>query len=82
MSEIKILELQAAGSELFKDPESFLDELSDQALKGIEGGGIVSQTLESLFITRNNVSIGNSNNNTGNTVTLAISLVTNSQVTA
>jgi hypothetical protein len=82
MSEIKILELPAAGSELFKDPESFLDELSDQALKGIEGGGIVSQTLESLFITRKNVSIGNSNNNTGNTVTLAISLVTNSHVTA
>jgi hypothetical protein len=82
MSEIKILELQAAGSELFQDPESFLDELNDQALTGIEGGGIVSQTLESLFITRKNVSVGNSNNTTANTVTLAISLVTKSNVTA
>lgn len=80
MSEIKILELQAVGSELFKDPESFLDELSDRVLTRIEGGGIASQTLESLFITRKGVSIGNSNNYTGNSVSLAILLVTNSNV--
>lgn len=38
MSCIKISELLPAGVELFQDAESFLDELSQPELDGIEGG--------------------------------------------
>lgn len=38
MAIIKICELQPAGSDLFHDSESFLNELTNDALKTIEGG--------------------------------------------
>lgn len=40
MSSIKIVELRPAGSELFQDSESFLNELSDgQEMDMVLGGG-------------------------------------------
>jgi hypothetical protein len=38
MSSIEISNLSPAGSQLFQDTESFLDELTDQELGEIEGG--------------------------------------------
>lgn len=38
MSSIEISDLSPAGSQLFQDAESFLDELTDQESGGIEGG--------------------------------------------
>ena len=44
MAEIKITELRPAGSELFQDSESFLNELNDQEMSivGGTGGGSVA----------------------------------------
>ncbi|NJL63520.1 MAG: hypothetical protein HC903_18905 [Methylacidiphilales bacterium] len=39
MSTLKISELRPAGSELFQDSESFLNELNDQEIGAIAGGG-------------------------------------------
>lgn len=39
MASITISELRPAGSELFQDSESFLDELTDREMLGIAGGG-------------------------------------------
>jgi bacteriocin-like protein len=38
MSEITIANLQSTGAELFNDPESFLNELSNDDLNQIQGG--------------------------------------------
>lgn len=38
MANIIISELRPAGSELFQDSESFLNELTDQEMVGIAGG--------------------------------------------
>lgn len=38
MSSIQVFNLSPVGSNLFQDTESFLDELTDQELGGIEGG--------------------------------------------
>ncbi|KYC35629.1 hypothetical protein WA1_07375 [Scytonema hofmannii PCC 7110] len=54
MASIKITELNPIGAELFQDSESFLDELTDREMWGVEGGvlsllGLLSATLsESL----------------------------------
>lgn len=39
MADIKITELRPLGSELFEDDESFLNELNDQDLSVVGGGG-------------------------------------------
>lgn len=41
MANIKIFELRPAGSELFQDSESFLNELNDQATSDVFGGGYI-----------------------------------------
>ncbi|WP_193196245.1 hypothetical protein [Nostoc sp. MG11] len=38
MANVKISELQSAGYDLFRDSESFLDELATQEMQTIEGG--------------------------------------------
>jgi len=44
MTSIKIFNLHPAGSELFKDSESFMTELADNELDSINGGtGIYSR---------------------------------------
>jgi hypothetical protein len=54
MASIKITELNPIGAELFQDSESFLDELTDREMWGVEGGilslsGLLGTTLsESL----------------------------------
>ncbi len=40
MTKIKIFELTLAGSELFQDSETFLDQLSDRELYDVQGGAI------------------------------------------
>ncbi len=44
MASIKISELRPAGSELFQDSESFLQELGAQEM-GIAGGATVAATI-------------------------------------
>ncbi|AFZ27363.1 hypothetical protein Cylst_5338 [Cylindrospermum stagnale PCC 7417] len=39
MATIKLSELQIAGSELFQDSESFINELNDVASVSVHGGG-------------------------------------------
>jgi hypothetical protein len=68
MSNITISELRPAGSELFQDSESFLNELTDREMLEIEGGGIsrVFWTTFSAFTlkTRGNNSYGQTRGNT------------------
>ncbi|MDZ8106220.1 MAG: hypothetical protein RM338_11440 [Nostoc sp. DedQUE12a] len=48
MASIKINDLHPIGSDLFQDPESFLNELSDRQITGVQGGltvGTLSETL-------------------------------------
>ena len=65
MAVIKISELRPAGSELFQDSESFLNELNDQEMSTLGGGD--------LFISQATLSIGIS--------ILTASLVTKSNAT-
>ena len=39
MASIKLSELQVAGSELFQDSDSFINDLSDAASLSVNGGG-------------------------------------------
>jgi hypothetical protein len=57
MAFIKINELRPAGSELFQDSESYLNELSEQELSATFGGdgsdaniSVISQVSESIGI--------------------------------
>lgn len=47
MASIEINNLQPAGSELFEDSESFLNELTDREMWGVQGG----LTLDTLVLT-------------------------------
>jgi hypothetical protein len=52
MASIKIHDLRPAGSELFNDSESFLNELSEGEISTVEGG-LISLTLTySVTVTR------------------------------
>lgn len=70
MASIRISELRPAGSELFQDSESFLNELSenreiDQVLGGRFGGGFnVTGASISNNVNSNNNNVGNTNANT------------------
>lgn len=48
MATIKIHDLHPIGSDLFQDPESFLNELSDRQITGVQGGIIPLETLAGL----------------------------------
>ncbi|MBN3898741.1 MAG: hypothetical protein HWQ41_26770 [Nostoc sp. NOS(2021)] len=52
MASIKISELRPAGSELFQDSESFLNELNSQDMGGVIGGlnvnSVASQSVGSI----------------------------------
>ena len=48
MAAIKITELHPAGSELFQDSESFLNELTDDEMGSIEGGWL-GEFLAKIF---------------------------------
>ncbi|MGK7917557.1 MAG: hypothetical protein AB4038_18765 [Prochloraceae cyanobacterium] len=52
MTQLKLSELSSAGSELFQDSESFLEELSDRELDFVTGGdsanSVVTQNSESV----------------------------------
>ena len=58
MASIKISELRPAGSELFQDSESFLNELSDREIGGIEGGAV---TLVGVSVSFQTVVTANGN---------------------
>ncbi|MUG98789.1 hypothetical protein F7734_43460 [Scytonema sp. UIC 10036] len=56
MASIEISELHPTGSELFNDSESFLDELTDGEVWGVQGGaamstlgGLLGETLSQTF---------------------------------
>ncbi|MEB3150814.1 MAG: hypothetical protein VKL60_17585 [Sphaerospermopsis sp.] len=50
MASIKLSELQATGSELFQDSESFLNEMSDA--NSIYGGGYSSNVSDMSTLTK------------------------------
>ena len=50
MSSIKISQLPPAGSELFEDAESFLHELTNEEIREIKGGLIVSVVSKTVSI--------------------------------
>ncbi|MGM3304815.1 hypothetical protein ACSQ6I_02335 [Anabaena sp. WFMT] len=50
MASIKLSELQATGSELFQDSESFLNEMSD--VNSIYGGGYDSEVSDVSTLTK------------------------------
>ena len=50
MSVIKISELRPAGSELFQDSESFLNELNEQEMSIVGGAQVVSLNSISIGI--------------------------------
>ncbi|MHC5937796.1 hypothetical protein [Nostoc sp.] len=60
MASIKISELRPAGSELFQDSESFLQELGAQEM-GITGGAVVA-TLSVIKSVVVNSKVGNTVN--------------------
>ncbi|OUL30845.1 hypothetical protein BV378_02945 [Nostoc sp. RF31YmG] len=45
MATIKISELRPAGSELFQDSESFLNELNEKEISTAVGGGTVASVI-------------------------------------
>ena len=66
MAVIKISELRPAGSELFQDSESFLNELNDQEMSTLGGGDVfITQATASLgvsivsltLVTKSNASV-------------------------
>ncbi len=69
MASIKISELRPAGSELFQDSESFLNELSDRETGNLEGGAFtvvgVSVSAQTVFTINGNTinanTVGNVN---------------------
>jgi len=71
MAIIKISELRPAGSELFQDSESFLNELTEREVGGIEGGRFNVITI-AASLTAQSV-IGNTVN--ANTITNVNSVV-------
>ncbi len=44
MAKLKINELQVTGTELFADAETFLNDLTDEELKGAVGGQLLYTT--------------------------------------
>ena len=56
MAKLKLSELSPAGSELFRDSESFLEELSDRELDLIAGGNTTN-----TVVTVNSQSVGTIN---------------------
>lgn len=58
MASIKIAELRPAGSELFQDSESFLDEVNDQEMLIVFGGKKYGDVVNISAISQVTVSIG------------------------
>ena len=52
MSNIKINDLKPSGAELFDDPESFLDELTNDDLQQIMGGLRLALPPDAGFLQR------------------------------
>lgn len=49
MSKITIDELRPAGTEFFSESESYLNELQDNTLNSVHGGGIISDAIEAVI---------------------------------
>lgn len=65
MADIKITELLPAGSELFQDSESFLNELNEQEMSVFGGAnGDNNSIVCSDIYTDNNISVGSISVNT------------------
>ncbi|NES86123.1 MAG: hypothetical protein F6K63_14720 [Moorea sp. SIO1G6] len=52
MSNIKINDIKPSGAELFDDPESFLDELTNNYLQQIMGGLRIALPPDARYIER------------------------------
>lgn len=57
MATIKISELHPAGSELFQDSESFLNELTEQEIGGVQGGLFGFDAIKTVLLTLRSLSI-------------------------
>ena len=66
MASIKISELRPAGSELFQDSESFLNELSEREMGSLEGGAL---TVVGVSLSAQTVVTANGNTINANTLT-------------
>ncbi|MBE9168980.1 hypothetical protein IQ238_16150 [Pleurocapsales cyanobacterium LEGE 06147] len=66
MSNIQIHELSSSGSELFKDSESFLDELSEEETATLIGGSNRRLAL-SIVSVQSNISVFSNSVITANT---------------
>ncbi|MEH2261275.1 hypothetical protein [Nostoc sp.] len=64
MASIKISELRPAGSELFQDSESFLNELNEKETLSLVGGAF---TFVGVSLTAQTVVTANGNTVNGNT---------------
>ncbi|ARV61415.1 hypothetical protein BZZ01_24810 [Nostocales cyanobacterium HT-58-2] len=71
MAIIKISELRPAGSELFQDSESFLNELTEQETVGLEGGFAFNGTL-GISISAQTVNGNTINANTAGNINTAV----------
>ena len=70
MAVIKISELSPAGSELFQDSESFLNDLSEREVGAIEGarGFVFSAGVSAAISITAQVNSVNANSNNANTL--------------
>lgn len=50
MASIKINNLQPAGTDLFHDSESYLNELNNQELDVISGGSTITWTIVPIIV--------------------------------
>lgn len=55
MASIKLSKLYSAGSELFQDSESFLNELHTEELGAILGGGSVATHITQVSVSRGHI---------------------------
>ena len=65
MASIQISELRPAGSELFQDSESFLNELSEREIGSLEGGAF---TVVGVSVSAQTVVTINGNTFNANTI--------------
>ncbi|BAZ01079.1 hypothetical protein NIES37_50770 [Tolypothrix tenuis PCC 7101] len=72
MSNIKISEILPAGSELFQDSESFLNELTNEEILDTKGGRLPASLVTNSFISINSqintIITANSNSINANTI--------------
>ncbi|OUL37307.1 hypothetical protein BV372_02610 [Nostoc sp. T09] len=68
MPNIRISELYPLGSDLFQDSESFLNEMTNDEIEGLRGGGLVITGVYVNTVNINTLFSANSNTVNANTI--------------